>query len=151
MYFYSRGRTKDGREVQGPYFPYPSITPSPIVAKEGDQPDHEVKHVIIRAGFSDWGLPRPLEAVEVSGGIEYYAMYNDRYGEKLFTGDLVKINDSKLAQVEFQEGCFGLVLEETQGFIPLRELFPESIKTLGASLDLERIGELGSDCCIGTV
>lgn len=55
------------RTVEGYYVKHINATPYPISDQHSHQKfiDEHTKHYIISDGFSDWGLPREMEAHEI--------------------------------------------------------------------------------------
>ena len=106
-----RGKRKDNNEwVHGGFYKHQLKTPSPIVPK-GEKPEEiEYAYIIVVSGFSDWNMPKPLLAYEITfESIGIFFGYFDIKGNKIFTGDIVKLNDyhgQRIVEIKFYNGIF---------------------------------------------
>ena len=79
---------KDCNWVKGGYMKHLSIMPSPF---GNDFSEKDILHFIIKSGFADWNMPRPLEFIEVVP--ETVGQFSDSYDSSfkpLFEGDIVE-------------------------------------------------------------
>jgi len=58
-------RTATGEWVYGGYHKHQVITPAPIIPKGEKRKPIEYQYLILQSGFSDWNMPKPIDAVEV--------------------------------------------------------------------------------------
>ena len=72
----------------GAYYKFLPYTPSPVGSRP--EPEENYKHLIIRAGFSDWNLPRELTADEIDiNTLVQCTGYKDCTGLDIFEGDII--------------------------------------------------------------
>ena len=83
--FTYRGKA-DGNWVYGSYFRYIPYTPYPT-----ENPTKEdYKHIIIKESFSDWGMPRSLQGVDIDPNtVGQCTGLKDCKGNYIFEGDYV--------------------------------------------------------------
>lgn len=88
MGLYRGKRVDNGEWAEGGYFKHCNRTPAPI----GDSiKDSDIVHLIIQSGFSDWNMPRPINAIPVDAGtVGQFAGLLDRNGKRVFEGDIVQ-------------------------------------------------------------
>ena len=81
------GKQICGEWVYGSYHNHEAVTPAPI----GGEP-FERKSLIIRDGFSDWNMPKPIEAIPVvpeTIGMKYDKC--DKNGTPIYVGDVIAL------------------------------------------------------------
>ncbi len=91
--------------VYGSYFKHEKITPYPI----GKISDDNVEHLIIRDGFSDWGMPRNIEMVKVDPeSVSQFSGFKDLRRKEIYEHDILETNNqfSKTWIVGKKDGCF---------------------------------------------
>ena len=87
-----RGKNKRlNRWVEGAYLKHIKRTPCVI----GDSvEDDDIQHVILKDEFSDWNMPRGIEAVEVDpDSVGEWTGLVDVVGRKIFEGDILDLCD----------------------------------------------------------
>jgi uncharacterized phage protein (TIGR01671 family) len=74
--------------IYGYYFKHLNRTPCPL----GDKiTDKDYKHYILQSGFSDWNMPKPIEAHEVdSKTVGMFTGITDRLGKEVYEDDIVQ-------------------------------------------------------------
>lgn len=98
-----RGQTINGDElVYGGYHKHLKVTPNPIgyISKESDY-----EHLIIKDGFSDWGLNKPIEVYVVSKETvcEFTGLYDSNNNE-IYENDIVSLESSTLGDTKNIKG-----------------------------------------------
>ncbi len=122
-----RGKRKDNGEwVYGGFHKHLAITPSPFGASKPREDDYI--YLIIKSGFSDWNLPKPIEIHEVIHETvgEFTGMRDsertEKYpeGQEIYEGDIVSLFDldeEEISEVVFHEGSF--CIYEDSVLVPL--------------------------------
>ena len=126
-----RGKRLDnGDWVEG--YLYEHEPPLVGIVSEKDEPEVS-KWFILRTGFADWNMPRPVELVEVDPStVGQYTGLKDKNGERIFDGDIVqahfRTNHSKqIFRVTFDDGMF--IFNNDYVKLPVRGIY--GIKVIG--------------------
>lgn len=107
-----RGRNVNtGKWVYGAYLKHQRITPCPVGHKVTKD---DFQHLIIKSGFSDWNMPKPLNAIEVaSDSVGQYTGIDADNRERIFEGMNIRIayimdneQSSFEGVVKYYECCF---------------------------------------------
>ncbi len=104
---------KTNEWIYGGYFKHLKRTPSPIgdSIKEGDY-----QSLIIKSGFSDWNMPKPLNCFEVNEQtVGQYSGLKDKNDKKIYEGDLFYYREC-LRQVIYREDNLSFM-----AIVPLKE------------------------------
>jgi hypothetical protein len=87
MRLYRGKNTSNGEWAYGGFHKHLKITPAPI--KSNNKEDkREYAYLIIRSGFSDWNMPKPIEAIEVDPKTVGQSLgVRDRYANEVYQHD----------------------------------------------------------------
>ena len=102
------------------------------IISEKDEPEAS-KWFIVRTGFADWNMPRPVELVEVDPStVGQYTGLKDKNGDRIFEWDIVqahfRTNHSKqIFRVTFDDGMF--IFNNGYVKLPVRGIY--RIKVIG--------------------
>lgn len=68
------------------------------------------KFFIIRSGFCDWNMERPMDKIPVNGNtIGYYTGKKDVKKKRIFTGDIIRRSSGYVFEVKVREYHLGLI------------------------------------------
>ncbi len=121
------------RWVYGGYYKHLKRTPNPL----GDKvKDDDWVHLIIKSGFSDWNMPKPLECNTVNEEtIGQYTGLKDKYGRKIYEGDILSYTHSAVGTitrvVTYKGGSYGIEGTITGTHIPFGNILNNEIKVVG--------------------
>ena len=133
-----RAKTKQTHAwIEGAYLCH--LNRTPYCWGDRVKPD-DYQHLIIRDGFSDWGMPRDIEQVEIDpntlgecSGVE------DKKGRMIYEGDIVKMRSyaggTHNAVVYFERGKFA-VDGSHYGF---KDICSKSVEVIGNIHDTPEI------------
>lgn len=80
--------------------------PQPFPSSEPEKP----KFFILRSGFVDWNMERPMEKIEVDGSTcGYYTGRKGKNNVRIFTGDIIRRRTGYIFEVKFREYSLGYI------------------------------------------
>lgn len=86
-----RAKRKDNNQWIEGYYMKHQVRTLDCVGDELDE-DKDIEHYIVFSGFSDWGISKPIEYVEIDiDTLGQYTGYDDVNGNKIFVGDKVRV------------------------------------------------------------
>lgn len=115
-----RGKRKYNNEwVEGFY--YQHNPPLQCFTLDGDR--EKVKHYILKTGFADWNMPRPVDFIEViPETVGKFTGVFDKSKNKIFEGDILKsisaitTNFGKILTGEFDTTIYEVVVDEEESY-----------------------------------
>ena len=85
-------RIRNNQWVYGGFHKHEKYTSSGVYKTGEEPPKPEYEYFIIEDGFSDWNLPKPLQASPIHpDSIGQYINRKDRNGVEIYTKDIVKV------------------------------------------------------------
>lgn len=113
--------------IEGYYFKHQVRTQNPV----GDQlKDEDFKHCIVSSGFSDWGMPKPIDVHEILiETLEINTGTKDRLVKEIWTNDILKSDNLQgNFKVIFENNSFIAKDEKTGRNIVCFELAEREVK-----------------------
>ena len=85
-------RLSNGEWVYGGYHKHMKYTLHPVNAKGKEPEMPEYAHLIITSGFSDWGMPRPIQAYEIDPEtVGEYFQHEGENPQEICEGDICSV------------------------------------------------------------
>lgn len=105
----------NGQWYYGAYFEHQRI--QPYCWGNSISEEENTEYLIIQDGFADWGLPKPMQRVDIEPNtVGRCSEYPDKNLNWIYEDDIVEITRDCVYEkgvVIFKEGCFFVKVKET--------------------------------------
>ena len=156
MEYKFRGKDKPNTPwFYGGFHKHEMYTRCPIYAKGEEPPEPEYEYLIIESGFSDWNLPKPLQARTVDpDSVGQYVNRIDHNGIEIYTKDIVKVKLTAGYSECYSWEPFEVIYDVNQLCFTLRPIgdtspwfgipsfqYDRTIEVIGNTFDNPELGE----------
>ena len=116
MEYKFRGKNKSNDSwFYGGFHKHEKYTGCPVFARGEEPTEPEYEFLIIESGFSDWNLPKPLQAhIVTPESVGQYINRKDNNGKEIYTGDIVQVKLSAGYSECYEWKTFIVVFDEKQ-------------------------------------
>lgn len=126
--------------IYGAYLKMLPYTPAPLGASE--PLESEYKHLIITEGFSDWNMPRGIEAFDVlSETVGQCTGLKDKNGKFIYDNDILKDTLGNIFQITYIDYGYWLHEIKTHNWRPLNTKL-ECYEVIGNIYDNKELLEI---------